>query len=107
MKIAHEEVKLPKSLKRLGLSTGVLILLLMGYAKFQDQSPKQVDQEAYHKLRQKMSLTSLRCTRDWSAFPVSNEEIEDMIPLPGTGSHVWKISTHSDSAQFYFNQGIN
>ena len=30
-----------------------------------------------------------------------------MIPLPGTGPHKWKISTSNDSAQFYFNQGIN
>lgn len=30
------------------------------------------------------------------------------IPLmPGSGSYVWKIDTKSDSAQFYFNQGIN
>jgi tetratricopeptide (TPR) repeat protein len=30
------------------------------------------------------------------------------IPLmPGSGSYVWKINTKSDSAQFYFNQGVN
>jgi tetratricopeptide (TPR) repeat protein len=30
------------------------------------------------------------------------------IPLmPGSGSYVWKIDTKSDSAQLYFNQGIN
>ena len=27
--------------------------------------------------------------------------------LPGTGNHTWKISTRSDSAQIYFNQGMN
>lgn len=30
-----------------------------------------------------------------------------MVPLPGWGSHQWKIETSSDSAQFYFNQGLN
>jgi hypothetical protein len=30
------------------------------------------------------------------------------IPLlPGTGTHSWKISTSKDSAQIYFNQGMN
>jgi hypothetical protein len=79
----------------------------MGYTKINEQSPKRIDNETYGKLRQKMSLTSLRCTPDWSVYQITNEEIENMIPLPGTGSHTWKINTTSDSAQFYFNQGIN
>ncbi|WP_254560189.1 tetratricopeptide repeat protein [Dyadobacter diqingensis] len=28
-------------------------------------------------------------------------------PLPGWGTHAYKISTANDSAQFYFNQGLN
>lgn len=31
----------------------------------------------------------------------------DIPPLPGWGNYRWKITTVSDSAQFYFNQGIN
>jgi tetratricopeptide (TPR) repeat protein len=31
----------------------------------------------------------------------------DIPPLPGWGNYRWKITTSSDSAQFYFNQGIN
>jgi len=31
----------------------------------------------------------------------------DIPPLTGWGSYTWKITTSSDSAQFYFNQGIN
>jgi len=32
----------------------------------------------------------------------------DEIPaLPGWGNYTWKITTNNDSAQFYFNQGIN
>ena len=30
-----------------------------------------------------------------------------MVPLPGWGNHQWKIGTSNDSAQFYFNQGLN
>jgi tetratricopeptide (TPR) repeat protein len=29
------------------------------------------------------------------------------IPLPGWGSHSFKVNTKSDSAQYYFNQGLN
>jgi tetratricopeptide (TPR) repeat protein len=31
----------------------------------------------------------------------------DIPLLPGTGTHNWKISTTNDSAQVYFNQGMN
>ncbi|HZG24478.1 MAG TPA: hypothetical protein VEZ17_07855 [Chitinophagaceae bacterium] len=30
-----------------------------------------------------------------------------IVPLPGWGTHSWKISSANDSAQFYFNQGLN
>ena len=32
---------------------------------------------------------------------------EDIPVLPGWGNYKWKITTSSDSAAFYFNQGIN
>ena len=92
-------------MKRLYLLTGVMILLLM--AMIPEKSPKLVNNESSRQLRQKMRLTSVRCTPDWSRYTITNEEIEDMIPLPGTGSHTWNINSMSDSAQFYFNQGIN
>ncbi|MEO7393384.1 MAG: hypothetical protein ABIU11_00500 [Chitinophagaceae bacterium] len=46
------------------------------------------------------------CSPDWNEL---NEWIEetDIPPIPGSGSYKWKISTMNDSAQFYFNQGIN
>ena len=34
-------------------------------------------------------------------------EETDINPMPGAGKYHWKITTGSDSAQFYFNQGIN
>jgi len=39
--------------------------------------------------------------------PVFLAELPDIPPLTGWGPHRWKISTVSDSAQFYFDQGIN
>jgi tetratricopeptide (TPR) repeat protein len=95
------------SLKFLLFSTGVLILLLMGYTRIHEPFPDQADQKTYRKVILKKRLASLRCTPDWSNEQITREEIQDMIPLPGTGSHSWKINTTSDSAQFYFNQGIN
>jgi tetratricopeptide (TPR) repeat protein len=47
-----------------------------------------------------------RCTPDWNSFSELLGQTE-MMPMPGAGKYQWKISTTSDSAQFYFNQGIN
>ena len=46
------------------------------------------------------------CSPDWEAFENYLEETS-IPPIPGAGNYKWKISTKSDSAQFYFDQGIN
>lgn len=48
----------------------------------------------------------VQCSPDWS---VLNEDslAQGIGVLPGWGSYRWLISTKNDSAQFYFNQGIN
>jgi tetratricopeptide (TPR) repeat protein len=48
----------------------------------------------------------VRCTPDWKNLQNWLDETS-IPPIPGAGKHQWKISTTSDSAQFYFNQGIN
>lgn len=48
----------------------------------------------------------VRCSPDWESLKDWLEEA-DIPPIPGAGSYKWKISTNNDSAQFYFNQGIN
>ncbi len=49
---------------------------------------------------------AISCGPDWESLKVILEETD--IPLiPGAGSYTWKISTKNDSAQAYFNQGIN
>ena len=48
----------------------------------------------------------VRCSPDWTALHDWLEE-SDIPPIPGAGSWKWKISTPNDSAQFYFNQGMN
>ena len=47
------------------------------------------------------------CSPDRSAITAMLAEGEEINLLPGSGSYVWKIDTKSDSAQLYFNQGIN
>ncbi|HJS54600.1 MAG TPA: tetratricopeptide repeat protein [Chitinophagaceae bacterium] len=48
----------------------------------------------------------VRCNPDWGALKDWLEETS-IPPIPGAGIYKWKISTTDDSAQFYFNQGIN
>ena len=48
----------------------------------------------------------VRCSTDWEALKQWLEET-DIPPIPGAGIYKWKISTSDDSAQFYFDQGIN
>lgn len=83
-----------------------IIIFLMGYTG-STTKPHPIDKAALSKVIQKKQITSISCTPDWTTYRLSNEEIEQMIPLPGTGSHKWNISSKNDSAQFYFNQGIN
>lgn len=48
----------------------------------------------------------VRCSPDWNYLASWLEET-DIPPIPGAGIYKWKITTSNDSAQFYFNQGIN
>ena len=48
----------------------------------------------------------IRCSPDWNVVNDWIEEL-DIPPIPGSGTHHWEIDTQNDSAQFYFDQGIN
>ncbi len=48
----------------------------------------------------------IKCGPDWEQLEKLFDET-DIPPITGAGSYKWKISTANDSAQFYFNQGIN
>ncbi len=58
------------------------------------------------KNREYRNINIVRCTPDWNELQDWLEEA-NIPPIPGAGNYKWKISTGSDSAQFYFNQGIN
>ncbi len=86
---------------RLFLSAASLSLIIMFAFRFSG-SKKEVSLniDAYK------AKKAIRCSPDWNELRTWIEEI-DIPPMPGAGKHQWKISTTNDSAQFYFNQGIN
>ncbi len=49
---------------------------------------------------------SISCSPDWNKLKDWIAEVS-IPPMPGSGNLKWPIKTTSDSAQFYFNQGIN
>ena len=48
----------------------------------------------------------ISCSPNWDELKSWIEEV-DIPPMPGSGDLKWSIATTNDSAQFYFNQGIN
>lgn len=64
------------------------------------------NQQLIKSLNSYKQKTILRCSPDWEALKPFLEEA-DIPPIPGAGNYKWNISTKNDSAQFYFNQGIN
>ena len=77
----------------------VLVLLAFRLEENKKQT-KSFDVTAYKK------KSILRCSPDWNELKEWLEET-NIPPIPGAGIYKWKISTKNDSAQFYFNQGIN
>ncbi|HEY1115381.1 MAG TPA: hypothetical protein VGE66_17535 [Chitinophagaceae bacterium] len=71
---------------------------LIAFTKVRQRAP--FDVTAYK------AKSIVRCSPDWEALAGMLEAI-DIPPMPDAGSYKWKIATTSDSAQFYFNQGIN
>lgn len=88
----------------------IVLLSLTGfYAAFKATEAPQMrfDKAAYDLAIQKKAKSLISCVPDWKTYSLNNEEIMQMVPLPGTGSHKWQIKVKHDSAQFYFNQGMN
>ncbi|MES1217475.1 MAG: hypothetical protein ABUT20_18345, partial [Bacteroidota bacterium] len=73
----------------------------LGAVQFSEKkSPATFNADTY-------KLKSLvRCSPDWNSLKEYLEDA-DITPLPGAGNYKWDIHTKNDSAQFYFNQGIN
>ena len=68
---------------------------------------KTNDTDAVYNASLVKSKSSVSCTPDRASIAILIEESDEITILPGSGSYKWKISTSSDSAQRYFDQGIN
>src|SRR6187549_2743744 len=86
---------------RLFLSAAVISLIVLLAFRFRETKKSVSFNLAEYKAKKAIS-----CRPDWNDLKVWIEET-DIPPIPGAGEHRWKISTGNDSAQFYFNQGIN
>jgi tetratricopeptide (TPR) repeat protein len=79
-------------------------IVAAGALKISQPAPRQATASSFieeYKLKK-----SIRCSPDLQALEKVIEET-DIPQMPGTGKYKWKINTQNDSAQFYFNQGIN
>jgi tetratricopeptide (TPR) repeat protein len=87
-------------LKLLMVPPAFIIALLL--AVFTEKQPGQKQE----KIRAVRAKAIVRCSPDWSELKEWIEE-SDIPLLPGTGTQQWNIHSTSDSAQLYFDQGIN
>ncbi len=81
-----------------------VLLLIAGFTystKHKVLPPQRISRETAFK-----NKLVMQCSPDWSQ--INEGALADGIGvLPGWGNYRWNISTKNDSAQFYFNQGIN
>ncbi len=76
--------------------------VLLAFSVNESSSPAFINRTANGSFKKNI----VRCGPDWEALEAFLVET-DIPPIPGAGNHQWKISTKNDSAQFYFNQGMN
>ena len=88
--------------KILFVAAAFVVALLLAF-RHAGQQKNTKDQISYQPARERLII---RCSPDWEALDEWLEET-DIPPMPGAGNYKWKIKTKNDSAQFYFNQGIN
>jgi tetratricopeptide (TPR) repeat protein len=81
----------------------IALLAFMVVYAFKLSIPRNAANFNFRVFKQK---TIVSCSPDWNELQAWIDE-SDIPPIPGAGIYKWKISTKNDSAQFYFNQGIN
>ncbi len=92
---------------KLILFAGGVILPVFSYFILHLSTPVSISDRQIQEYIEQKKASLVRCSPDWNQFTLEQEEIQSMVPLPGWGFHKWKISTSNDSAQFYFDQGMN
>ena len=92
-------------MKNFIFSAGVLCSLISFL--FPARTIKISDQAAIRQYLEEKKKFSISCAPDRSNPGLLPENPADMVPLPGWGNYSWTIKTSSDSAGYYFSQGIN
>lgn len=82
----------------------LVFIVTAGALKISQPAPLQATASSF--IEEYKLKNAIRCSPDLQMLEKIIEET-DIPPLPGAGSYKWKINTQNDSAQFYFNQGIN
>lgn len=88
--------------------TALIIIILMMFTAAAKLSITQKETTAQRVTVETIlkSKQILQCSPDWSN--INEDSLATGIGvLPGWGNYQWRISSASDSARFYFNQGIN
>jgi tetratricopeptide (TPR) repeat protein len=89
-------------MSRFALANAALLTALLTLPNAKTDNPGSVYDATVVKAEATVS-----CTPDRASIAQLLAEGDEINLLPGSGSYVWKINTSSDSAQLYFNQGIN
>ena len=92
-------------MKNFIFSAGVLFTLISLF--FPAKNITLSDQSAIRQYLVNKKKFTISCAPDLSNPALLPENPADMVPLPGWGNYAWKIKTSSDSAGYYFSQGIN
>jgi len=81
-----------------------LVLLTAGFRYAKENKQQQLQQSSREAVLKNKFI--MQCSPDWSQIN-ADSLVNGITVLPGWGDYRWNISTKNDSAQFYFNQGIN
>ncbi|MFT3912038.1 MAG: hypothetical protein QM737_21615 [Ferruginibacter sp.] len=92
------------SKKILILETLLALIIILGFRLAKQHTTKPAKQISRQEVFGKRFI--MQCSPNWNILNADSLG-NAMKPLPGWGNYRWNITTTSDSARFYFNQGIN
>lgn len=83
------------------------LVIVLGFKIASEKRPGTATKSKVINLQQVYkNRMAIGCSPDWNILDADSLG-NAMKPLPGWGNYRWDIKTSSDSARFYFNQGIN
>ena len=82
----------------------ILVLFYIGFALSKKVSPPMRAEDRRTDIYRGRLI--MACSPDWSVINADSLG-KTMPPLPGSGSHHWDIHSRHDSAQLFFDQGMN